>query len=148
MSITRFIAAALLMINSATTEVQHIMVTSDIVRVAGMAARDEGYDPDADGTFLNEMRTKDGKEPYPGYASIALYHDGHPVRFYSIRIETGDVADATNCKVFRYPDLLRFKRKILREFGSKDVTLDTIGSELGCEKLEIVPGKGRPSKSR
>ena len=113
-----------------------------------MAARDEGYDPDAEGTFLAEMRTPDRKEPYLGYASIALYHDGHPVRFYSIRIETGDVIDATDCKAFRFPDLLEFNRKILKEFGSKQVDLETIASEVGCGKLEVVPTKSQARGSK
>jgi hypothetical protein len=148
MSIASVIALLVLMASPVTAQVHHILVTSDVVRVAGMAARDEGYDPNADGTFLSELRTQDGKEPYPGYASIALYHNGHPVRSYSIRIETGDVVDATDCKVFRYPDLLEFRKKLLRDFGSKEVSLDTIGSEIGCEKLDIVPDKGSAHKSK
>jgi len=141
MSIAGFIAIALLLADSVTAQVHHVLVTSDVVRVATMAARDEGYDPDADGTFLDELRTEDGKEPYPGYASIALYHNGHPVRSYSIRVDTGDVVDATDCKVFRYPDLLKFKRKILRGFGTKEVPVDAIASEIGCDRLDVVPGR-------
>lgn len=148
MSITRVIAQALWIVATITAQVQHVLVTSDIVRVASMAARDEGYDPDRDGTFLNEMRTAHGKEPYPGYASIALYHDGHPVRAYSIRTDTGDVVDATDCKVFRYPNLLEFKRKLLKDFGSKEVSLETIKSEIGCHSLEVVPGKTPARKAK
>lgn len=148
MSITWVVALEVLLVIPVTAQIHHILVTSDIVSVARMAARDEGYDPDADGTFLSEMRTADGKEPYPGYASIALYHDGHPVRFYSIRVETGDVVDATDCKIFRYPDLLEFKRKLLKNFGSKEVPLDTIESEIGCQRLETLPGKAPVHKSK
>jgi len=36
----------------------HIIPTSDVVKVAWMAARDEGYDPNAVGTFLDELRVK------------------------------------------------------------------------------------------
>lgn len=141
MSIARFIVIALLIGSQTAAQVHHVLVTSDVVRVATMAARNEGYKVGADGTFLNELRTKDGKEPYPGYASIALYRNGHPVRFYSIRVESGDVVDATDCKVFRYPDLLRFKRKLLTDFGSKEVSLDAIASEIGCDKLDVVPSR-------
>src|SRR5579859_3207319 len=139
MSIAGFIAIALLLADSVTAQVHHVLVTSDVVRVATMAARDEGYDPDADGTFLDELRTEDGKEPYPGYASIALYHNFYPVRSYSIRVDTGDVVDATDCKVFRYPDFLKFKRKILRGCGTKEVPVDVIESEIGCDRLDVVP---------
>jgi hypothetical protein len=148
MSITRVVALALLMMSPMAAQVHHILVTSDVVRVASMTARDEGYDPDADGTFLSELRTANGKEPYPGYSSITLYHNGHPVRSYSIRVETGDVVDATDCKVFRYPDLLEFKRRLLKDFGSKEVSLETIETEIGCERLETVPRRTPTRKSK
>lgn len=119
--------------------VQHFIPTSEIVRIGAMAARDEGYDPDVEGTYLNELRTPEGKEPIPGYASIGLFVHGHLVRDYAIRIETGDIVDPSVCKVFRYPNLLNHKKKLMKEFGTADASLDVIGSEVGCDKLEIVP---------
>lgn len=82
-----------------------------------------------------------------GNASITLYHNGH-VRSYSIRIDTGDVVDATDCKVIRYPDLLKFKRKLLSDFGTKEVSLDAIASEIVGDKLDVVPGKTSGGKSK
>ena len=124
--------------------VDRIIPTSEIVRVASMAARDEGYNPSVNGTYLNELRTADGKEPIPGYASIGLYKDGHLVRSYAIRIETGDVIDGSVCKVFRYPDLIGFKKEIMKEFNTKEVSLEAIESEVGCDTLQVVP----PSSKR
>lgn len=106
-----------------------------------MAARDEGYSPGAEGMWLDELRTAECKEPIAGYASIALYKGGHLVRSYSIRVDTGDVVDPAVCKIFRYPDLLRFKAKTMKGFGTKDAPLDVIESEVGCEKLKIVSAK-------
>lgn len=115
--------------------------TSEVVRVASMAARDEGYDPNAPGMYLDELRTKDGKEPIKGYSSIALYKHGQIVRSYSIRAATGDVVDATECKIFRYSDLLRFKRGVLMGLKTSDTSIEAIASEVGCDRLEVVPNK-------
>jgi hypothetical protein len=117
----------------------HFIPTSDVVRVAWMAARDEGYDPNAIGTFLDELRTADGKEPLPGYTSIGLYVDVKLVRSYSIRVDTGDVVDTTTCTIFRYPDLLKFKTKILLAFGTKAVSDEQIENEVGCGQLTVLP---------
>lgn len=128
--------------------VQHLIPTSEVVRIGAMAARDEGYDPDVEGTYLSELRTTDGKEPIPGYTSIGLYVHGHLVRNYAIRIETGDVVDPSVCKVFRYPNLLGYKRKLMKEFGTKDAALDVMGSEVGCDRLEIVSGERAAKASK
>jgi hypothetical protein len=108
-----------------------------------MAARDEGYSVGVNGTYLNELRTPEGKEPIPRYTSIALYRDGHLVRSYAIRIETGDIVDPSVCKVFRYPDLIGFKKKIMNEFHTKDVPLEVIESEVGCDTLRVAPPSGK-----
>lgn len=120
-------------------QVHYFIPTSDVVRVASMAARDEGFNVSLGGNYLDELRTKDGKEPYPGYTSIGLYQDDHLVRSYSIRVKTGDLVDATRCELFRYPDLLKFKNKVMFSFGTQEVSLEQIASEIGCEKLVVVP---------
>ena len=107
-----------------------------------MAARDEGYNPDAPGSFLDELRTSDCKAPIQGYESIALYRNAHPVRTYSIRVETGDVVDENACIVFRYPNLLKFRAETLKGFGTKAVSLDAIAGEVGCEKVSVLPRPG------
>jgi hypothetical protein len=140
MSIISVVLVVLLAARQSSTKQQYVIPTSEVVRVATMAARDEGYDPNAPGMFLDELRLN-GKEPVEGYTSIALYKNDHAVRSYSIRLATGDVVDATVCKVFRYPDLIGFKKKVLRDFGSREVSLDDIATEVGCAKLEVIPAK-------
>ena len=112
--------------------------TSEEVRVASMAARDEGYIPDGAGTFLDEIRTPDGKQPHPGYKTIGLYSSGALVHTYSIRIQTGDIVDPRTCQLFEYPDLLRFKQKLMTSFGTDPVTPAHIASEIGCSRLDVV----------
>ena len=131
----------------AIATIKHFLPTSTVVRIAAMAARDEGYNPDAQGVFLDELRT-DGKEPIAGFTSIGLYKGGHLIRYYSIRVETGDIVDPMACKVFRYPDLAKFKREILKQFGTKEVSLEVIASEVGCEKLEVVPTQRSAGSSK
>ena len=104
-----------------------------------MAARDEGYNPDAQGTYLDELRSADCGQPLPGYQSIALYRGAHPVRTYSIRVETGDVVDENACVVFRYPNLIKFRDETIKGFGTKPVSLEVMAAEVGCEKLEALP---------
>ena len=89
---------------------------------------------------IQTLRTN-GQEPIPGYASIGLYVDDHLVRSYSIRVETGDVVDAMSCTIFRYPDLLSVKQKLQRGFGTKDVSVDQISSEVGCNELKVLNHK-------
>jgi hypothetical protein len=112
--------------------------TSEEVRVASMAARDEGYRLDSDGTFLDELHTPDGKQLHPGYKTIGLYSDGNLVHSYSIRIQTGDVVDARACQIFLYPDLLKFKQELMRNFGTDPVSASRIAEELGCARMDVV----------
>jgi len=112
--------------------------TSEEVHVASMAARDEGYDPDTDGTFLDELHTPDGKPPHPGYKTIALYSDGNLIHSYSIRIQTGDIVDARTCKLFAYPNLLKFKQKLMNTFGTDPVSINQIAEEVGCSRVDVV----------
>ncbi|MBM3790644.1 MAG: hypothetical protein FJW35_09890 [Acidobacteria bacterium] len=129
---------ALLLALPALQERSYFMPTSTVVRIASMAARYEGYDSEARGTYLDELRARDGKEPLPGYSSIGLYKDGHLIRSYSIRIATGDVIDANECKIFRYPGLERFRKETMKRFGTRELTLGELASEVGCDKLEVV----------
>ncbi len=116
----------------------YLLPTSEIVRVANMVARDEGFKLDADGIYLNELRTAEGKEPIDGYASIGLYQHGHPRRSYAIRVKTGDVVETELCEIFRFPDLLRFRRETMWGFGTREAALDKIAAEVGCRHLKIV----------
>ena len=118
--------------------VTHFIPTSELVRVASMAARDEGRNPDAEGAYLQELHGPDGRGLFPGYNSIALYENGHSVRSYSIRIDTGDVVDGDRCVILRFPDLVEFKNTLMKDFGSKGVSLADIADEVGCERLTIV----------
>ena len=139
MSTSAMTVAALIVALLGAQAEQHFIPTSEVVRVASMAAHDEGYDLRARGIYLDELRTKDGREPIKGYSSIALYKNDQIVRSYSIRVATGDVVDATECQILRYPDLLSFKKTVLSTFKTSDVTTDIIASEVGCAQLEAVP---------
>ncbi len=112
--------------------------TSEEVMVATMAAGDEGYTPNTPGTFLDEMRNSDGQPPYPGYKTIVLYSNGDTIHSYSIRIQTGDIADAHTCQLFTYPNLLQFRQKQMTRFGTSPVSRDQIATELGCNHMDIV----------
>jgi hypothetical protein len=122
--------------------------TSEEVRVASMAARDEGYSIDNEGTFLDEMRTPDGKQPHLGYLTIVLYSDGDLIHSYSIRIQTGDVVDAHTCQLFAYPDLLKFRQKLTTNFGTEPVSPSQIAEEVGCAKIDVVHSAPRAQVSR
>jgi hypothetical protein len=112
--------------------------TSEEVTVATMAARDDGYEPNTPGTFLDEMRDSHGQPLYPGYKTIVLYSSGNIVHSYSIRIQTGDIADAHTCQLFAYPDLLKFRQNLMTTFGTSPVSPSQIADELGCSHLDIV----------
>ena len=112
--------------------------TSELVRVTTMAARDEGYDPLRKGTYLDELRTADCKNPIQGYESIALFQNGHPIKSYAIRVDTGDVVEPDTCTLLQYPDLVEYRKETTAGFNTKAVTPDTIAIEVGCDKLKIV----------
>jgi hypothetical protein len=136
------VSVAVTMVGQTTTpkpNVTRFLPTSELVRVASMAARDEGYNVEAQGIYLDELRTANCRPPLPGYDSIALYFNDHPVRTYSIRVDTGDVLDENACVVFRYPNLIKFRNETLKGAGTKPVSLETMAAEVGCEKLEVLP---------
>lgn len=112
--------------------------TSEEVMVATMAARDEGYQPNTPGTFLDEMRNSSGQPLYPGYKTIVLYSDGNIVHSYSIRIQTGDIADAHTCQLFAYPNLLKFREEQITSLGTSPASPSQIASELGCSHMDVV----------
>ena len=116
----------------------HFIPTSELVRVATMAARDEGNNPSGEGIYLDELRTADCKNPIPGYESIALYQNGHPVESYAVRVDTGDVVEPDTCTLLQYPDLMKFRQETTAGFKTKGVTPDTIAAEVGCDKLKTA----------
>jgi len=144
MSILALAIVSIALSTQTAPKIIHFMPISTIVRVAEMAARDEGYNLDAEDIFLDIMQGKDRKEPIPGYKSIGLYRDGHLVRFYAIRVDTGDIVDPMVCEIFRYPNLLEFKRKTIRNFSTKEVSLEMIMDEIGCDKMQIIPSEASP----
>lgn len=103
-----------------------------------MASRDEGFDPLRRGTYLDELRTADCKNPIHGYESIALYQNGHIAQSYAIRVDTGDVVEPDTCTLFRYPDLMKFRQETTSEFNTQSVSPETIASEVGCESLKLT----------
>jgi hypothetical protein len=147
MSIATLFIVSVALFVQAVPKMTYFLPTSTVVRVAGMAARDEGYEPGARGTFLDELR-KNGKEPILSYTSIGLYKEAHLARYYSIREETGDIADPMLCKLFRYPDLVKFNRETMKAFGTKEASLEVIATEIGCDKLEIVPSNAPTGSSK
>jgi hypothetical protein len=112
--------------------------TSEEVRIATMAARDEGYDPSVEGTFLDELRSSDGKQPHAGYLTIGLYSGGRLVHSYSIRIQTGEMVDTRTCQLFDYPDLRQFREKLRSNFGTDPVSTAQIAEEVGCTRIDVV----------
>ena len=103
-----------------------------------MASRDEGFDPLSRGTYLDELRTADCKNPIQGYESIALYQNDRVVQSYAIRVDTGDVVEPDTCKLLQYPDLMKFRQEAMSGFNTKSVSPETIASEVGCERLKIM----------
>jgi hypothetical protein len=124
--------------HGASGQVGHSIVTSDLISITAAAARSEGYVPGRRGTFLQELRTPDGHEPLPGYESVGLYYDGHLVRSYAVRIETGDIVDPMLCEILRFPRLVRFRSYIIHAFASKEVPASKIAEEVGCDHLKQI----------
>ena len=144
--ISAFIFSSVIAI-SGFQEIHRFIPTSTVVRVASMAANDEGYKVGEKGCYLDELRV-DGKEPLPGYTSIGLYLDSRLIRSYSIRVDTGDVIDPMNCMIFRYPNLLKFKRETLKALHTKEVSIEFMAEEVGCDTLEVVPAVKPPNKPK
>lgn len=81
-------SAALLGLLFSTPAQQFILPTSQLVKIASVAARGDGYDLSAPGIFLDELKTSDHYDPLPGYSSIALYVNNHIVHTYAVRVGT------------------------------------------------------------
>ena len=139
MSIIVAMLALMTSVNQDRPRADYFLPISLEVEMATKAARHAGYYPNRGGIFLDELRDAEGKDPIPGYKSIGLYRGGSAITSYAIRIDTGDVIDDMSCTVLRYPDLLKYKREFMKIPGTKAVPLDQLATEVGCEKLEVVP---------
>lgn len=141
MPIAKLMVVLIALNGSATLAQEHFIPTSEVVRVSKMAAQDEGYSLATATFYLDELRTKEGREPIAGYTSIGLYKGGRLLHAYAIRVLTGDIVDTQSCTIFRYANLLRFRDETTKVFSSKQSSLDQIASEVGCDHLTVKPVK-------
>jgi hypothetical protein len=110
--------------------------TTETLRIASLAASDEGYDIFRRDIRLTEMRGN-GSRMIPGYETVALFQNEREVKSYAIRSATSDVVDLTACRLLRYNNLLSYKRS--KGNDKTDVSARQIGAEVGCVKPDIVP---------
>jgi hypothetical protein len=120
--------------------------TSEIIRIAGITAKYNGYKLTDSDVYFDEVEGPDGIDPVSGYTSIGLYKSVHPEAIYTIRIATGDIVNTFSCKLFRSPDLLEFSRERMRLTGSAPASVKDIADELGCDHLKVVPNKDKKSE--
>lgn len=90
--------------------------------------------------YLEPVRQQNGRPFIPGYASFSVYVGAHPLRYYSVRLKTGDVVDPMACSVYRSPMLSAFKRKTMKAFSTNAVSLGDIANEIGCDPLRSIAG--------
>ena len=128
----------LLQVSQKNTMMVHVP-TSQVVSVAQMIARDEGYDiQDQDVYYFDLLTTSDGKPLLPHFTSIGFYINGNIRSAISINDATGQAVDATTCELFDYPDLKSFQEKMIRLSKVKPMSPGELATDIGCKSLKIL----------
>ena len=129
---------------AATTRTDLFIPTSELLRVARMAARDEGFPTDkirTDGArvfFFDIATNAEGKPLAAGYVRMSFYGNSHLIRTYSVNEQTGQIVDIENCATFDFPNLQAFARETQKESGSKPESREAVAQDVGCETLVVI----------
>ena len=131
---------ALAVLVAATPEQKTVSIpTSDVVKIAKIIARNEGYDVRHDTVYYFDVpHTEGGVEMLPGYVSIIFYINEHTRNLFSISESTGQVVDMFSCEVFDYPELRRFQQQIMRITKAKRKTPAELAKDADCEHPILV----------
>ncbi|MGB2592984.1 MAG: hypothetical protein WBG02_05595 [Candidatus Acidiferrum sp.] len=133
------IVFALLLQVSPKNAVEIHIPTSQVVSVAQIIARDEGYDiQNQDVYYFDLLTTSEGKPLLPNYISVGFYINGNVRSTISINDATGQAADATTCELFDFPDLKPFQDKMIRLSKAKPMSPGELATDIGCKSLKIL----------
>ena len=113
--------------------------TSDVVKIAQIIARNEGYDVRHDDAYYFDVpHISGGAEMLPGYSSITFYINEHPRNLISISESTGQAVDMFSCEVFDYPELRPFQQQIMRITKAKRKTPAELAKDADCEHPVVL----------
>ena len=141
---------ALLQVPKPIARIDVFLPTSEVLHIAEMAARDEGFDVQNKKLFFFDLQTTaDGKEIVPGYVSMGFYGNGHPIHVYSINKKTAQVVDIGHCEIFLYRDLISYAKGMNAESGRPLKSREELADEVGCATLRILDKSNpTPKQSR
>jgi hypothetical protein len=137
--ISSILLVLLLLPASPTQSVIVHIPTSDVVDLARMIARDEGYDVrDTKVYYFDLLETQDGKPLLSGYTSVGFYINGNIRSSISLSETTGQAVDMNSCEVFDYPDLKPFQERIIHLTKAKRKTAQELANEAGCSSPKVL----------
>jgi hypothetical protein len=120
--------------------------TSELVRVAQIIARNEGYDISNHKVYYFDTLDTLGKPLLPGYASIGFYINGNIRSSISISETTGQAIDVSTCEIFDYPELRPFQAQMIRLSKAKIKTPEKLAEDAGCSPPRVLSKSNPISK--
>lgn len=107
---------------------------SDAIDLAGIIARDEGYDlriQTIDYSF--DMAIDSGGHPIvPGYTSVIFEVNAVANNLIAINNSTGQAIEVNSCQVFDYPDVKPFQEQMMRINKAKKKTAQELADDVDC----------------
>jgi hypothetical protein len=110
--------------------------TSEVVRIAQIIARAEGYNIENTKIYYFDIGSKEDESPLvKGYVTIGFYINGNIRSTISISKSTGQAVDMNSCEIFDYPQLKQFQVQVSRLSNSREKTPNQIADDAGSENM-------------
>ncbi|GEM_PF-5088485 len=107
--------------------------TSDVVKIAQIIARNEGFDVGNEDLYYFDIKPMERITPMVrGYVTIGFFVNDHGTNFISISETTGQTIDIIGCEVFDYPELQKYQRRVMDILKTKKKTPQELADDVEC----------------
>src|SRR5579871_1339842 len=113
------------------------LLTSDVIDYVRAIVRDNGYnvsETDVYQIYINQ--TKDTL--VRGYTTIHVLEHDHPIFLIMLSNTTGQTIEFNACQVFNYPDIRRWRDRVLRQRHAVPKTPQELAREVGCSNPKVL----------
>jgi hypothetical protein len=100
----------------------------------------QGYDYNKTGMSIDELKTRNGTDPHPGYFDFGLNYDTpnsgatQALGMFSVGRLTGDVWETNLCKRYSFPELQSAQNAIMRRTRKSFSDEKKVRVGLGCSE--------------
>jgi hypothetical protein len=112
--------------------------TSEVVRIAQIIAKNEGYQISNHNLYYFDSLDTQGTPLVRGYTSIGFYINGNIRSTISISEITGQAIDMNTCEIFDYPELKPFQKQMIQLSKAKIKTAQELADDVGCSSPKVL----------